>query len=152
MFGTKLWILESGLLKGVYRKCGFQIHIANIFCRRKGKVGPSFASGFLTKMVICDCSWNTILNEIVDIGLWFAQRFSAGTQVSDPKSWRIWSKKWEGQALICCRIFNAIRDMQLQWQRNFKRNCGYLNMVCSRICIGNAGFSSEMLTDLVEEM
>ena len=85
-FGTNLWILEYGLLKGFDRKCGFQIHNANRFCRRKGKVGPSFASGFLTKMVIYDCSWHAILNETVDIVLWFAQRFLAGKQVSDPNA------------------------------------------------------------------
>ena len=86
----KTLIRVSRLLKDVYRKCRYWRLICSgmpnenwaalgdfnkwnqhgpcaLNCERNGKVRPAFAPGFLAEILICDCSCNKILNEIVDM-------------------------------------------------------------------------------------
>ena len=53
------------MLEDFYRKCRFEIRNADRLCRRNGNVRPSFASGFLTKILICNCICNQVLKKIL---------------------------------------------------------------------------------------
>ena len=122
-------ILVSALLKDFYRKCKFELQNAQRFCPRNEKVGPSFATKIVTKMLIWDCICNKLLKDNLNIGVWFPRESLSEMQAWASKCSKILSRKWKGWALICSRMFNTNVDLGWHlpsiWNKNLDVGIGF---------------------------